>query len=123
MDGVYSALRALATLRPIEGTKTGLHYQLKKNRRLVARQGRRYLEAENWEIASKCKEYSMLKVCQWAFAGTSNPETTCLSSLFAGMEANVIEQWQANIGALPLQPVALFLGFSNYLVETPNSQM
>ena len=76
-DGLYYAFRAVATLRPIGGTNTWSRYHLKKNRFLVAGQGRRYAEAQNWEIASECEENSNLRLCQRAFASTSRPKTTC----------------------------------------------
>ena len=113
---VCSAFRTVANLRQIARVKTRSRYQLNKNRLLVVWQGRRYAEVEDWENSSKCKGNSKLNQCRGAFVDISRPETNCLSSLFAKMEARVTENCQAKIKALPLQQRALFPGFSNWIV-------
>ena len=117
-DGYHDVYRAIAVPQPIDDRPTATRYKLDRTVLLVSRRKDSFAEISEGVLHSHCRGSSRFRLCMKPFATSRSSASTCLSSLFSGLDLRAMKICPQEVIMLPEDPVAEYLEDSTYLITS-----
>ena len=117
-SGYHQVYRAIPIPQPIGDGPTATRYRFDRTILLASKLRDNFAEICETKLHSHCRGSSRLKLCLKPFATSRSSASTCLSSLFSGLEVGALKLCPQEVIILPEEPIAEYLEDSTYLISS-----
>ena len=117
-SGYHQVYRAIPIPQPIGDGPTATRYRFDRTILLASKLRDSFAEISETKLHSHCRGSSRLKLCLKPFATSRSSASTCLSSLFSGLEVGALKLCPQEVIILPEEPIAEYLEDSTYLISS-----